>query len=58
MFAMGRELHGVFSNQEVDPSPILRKFWARRLGLRNVSETLVRKMLYFEWHGQVLYCRL
>ena len=48
MFAMGRELHGLFCDQTVDPSPVLRKLWSRCLGLRNVPEPLVRKMLYFE----------
>ena len=49
MFAMGRELHRLLGDhQEMDPSPVLRKFWARCLGLRNVPETLVRKVIYFE----------
>jgi hypothetical protein len=48
MFALGRELHSLFGNQEVDPRPFLRELWSRCLRLRSLPQRLVWKMLYFQ----------
>jgi hypothetical protein len=49
MYAVGRELRGLYKDKEMDPSHILRKFWrTASVELHCMPERLVWKMLHFE----------
>ena len=55
MHAVGRKLRQVFKETEVDGSHLLREFWACCLNCGDLSEPLVRKLLYFEQCPKVLH---
>ncbi|KAI2503870.1 hypothetical protein MHU86_10595 [Fragilaria crotonensis] len=48
MYAMGRELRQVFKEAPVDASNLLREFWTCCVNLKDLSEPVVRKLLYFK----------
>lgn len=48
MHAVGRQLRQVFKETPMDASNFLREFWARCLDLADMSESVVRKLLYFK----------
>ena len=48
MHAVGRQLRQVFQESAVDASNILREFWVRCVDLGDMSESVVRKLLYFQ----------
>ena len=45
MYAVGRELRGVPEGAEMVRRDLLRKFWTKCHGLRNMSENMVRRVL-------------
>jgi hypothetical protein len=47
MLAVGRELRDLQGTEEVDRRNLLREFWEKCHGLRNMPENVVRKMLHF-----------
>ena len=48
MFAVGRDLRGLFKDSPMDTGDFLCKFWEFCFGLQRLPENVVRKMLYFE----------
>ncbi|KAI2509912.1 hypothetical protein MHU86_4477 [Fragilaria crotonensis] len=48
MYAVGRQLRQVFKETPVDASNLLREFWACCINLKDMSELVVRKLLYFK----------
>ena len=47
MHAVGGQLRGLFEKEDLDPRNFLREFWLRCLRPWNVSEAVVRRVLYF-----------
>jgi hypothetical protein len=48
MHAVGRQLRVLLDEEEVDSCDLLRKFWVQCHRLKEMPETLVRKVLYFK----------
>ena len=47
MYAMDRQLRSLFETENLDSRNLLREFRSRCLRLGNVSEAVVRRVLYF-----------
>jgi hypothetical protein len=47
MYSVGSRLRRVLKDEEVDPRDLLREFWSDTHRLRNMPESVVRKLLYF-----------
>ena len=48
LYAVGRQLRQVFQKSTVDAGDLLRQLWTCCLDLREMPESLVRRMLYFK----------
>ena len=55
MLALGRELSGMWKNEQVDAGRVLREFCALRRRLESMPRDVVRRVLYFRSKAGVPY---